>query len=192
MTRPGGLISFNAVRRATDLAALVADCGVVVNRSRMAVCPFHDDRRPSLLVKGDYWRCFGCGEHGDVFTWCERFLSMTTGQALRFLAARAGIAPGFAPEPVHNPDDTEARKRELRRRFIAWIGAERGKNAGRIRRLDAAIGRLVACPEDLGTETAKALYDRRARLEGLDEALWGRDMDALIDYYRERTTYAYR
>ena len=31
-------------------------------------CPFHEDTNPSFCVEPgkSYWRCFGCGEHGDA------------------------------------------------------------------------------------------------------------------------------
>ena len=40
--------------------------GVEVNHCGMALCPFHNDRHPSLYVADDHYHCFGCGEHGDV------------------------------------------------------------------------------------------------------------------------------
>src|SRR5262245_35867969 len=31
-------------------------------------CPFHEDKNPSLGIEPGkpWWRCFGCGEHGDA------------------------------------------------------------------------------------------------------------------------------
>jgi hypothetical protein len=184
-TRRDAYISFDAVKAATDLAELVNESGIEISRSKMAHCPFHDDARPSLLVKGGRWRCFGCGEHGDVFDWCERYYRMDTAQALRYLAARAGFGPA-GPGP--SPDAQAAgRRRELRDRFFSWMHDERGKNADLIRRLDKTIDLFVAAPEDLATETAKYLYDRRAWAEGIDELLWAREWEALAEYYREET-----
>lgn len=40
--------------------------GMEVNRYGMALCPFHNDRHPSLYVADDHYYCFACGEHGDV------------------------------------------------------------------------------------------------------------------------------
>ena len=40
--------------------------GVEVNHYGMALCPFHNDRHPSLYVADDHYHCFACGEHGDV------------------------------------------------------------------------------------------------------------------------------
>ena len=35
--------------------------GVEVNRYGMALCPFHNDRHPSLYVADDHYYCFACG-----------------------------------------------------------------------------------------------------------------------------------
>ena len=35
--------------------------GVEVNYHGMALCPFHNDRHPSLYVADDHYHCFGCG-----------------------------------------------------------------------------------------------------------------------------------
>ena len=37
--------------------------GVEVNRYGMALCPFHNDRHPSLYVADDHYYCFACGEN---------------------------------------------------------------------------------------------------------------------------------
>jgi len=191
----GGPVSFAAVKAATDLYDLVRESGVEINRSRMACCPFHDDRHPSLSIKGERWRCFGCGAHGDAIDWCERFFRMDTGAALMFLAARAGIGPvrgGGKGPPGPGPDVSAAiRKRELAEDFRAWVSDQRWKNADLIRKVAHTIDLVVKTPADLGTERAAFLYDTRAKLEGIDELLWGRDIDALADYYREKMTHGF-
>ena len=35
--------------------------GVEVNHYGMALCPFHNDRHPSLFVADDHYYCFACG-----------------------------------------------------------------------------------------------------------------------------------
>ncbi len=191
--RQGQYISFAAVKEATDLAALVGECGIEINRSKMAHCPFHDDARPSLLVKGGRWRCFGCGENGDVFDWCERYYRMDTGMALDYLARRAGIAPGYGEGRAEvSPEVLAAKRRnELRDAFFSWISDERGRIGARIWRLEKAADRFVATPDDLSTDMAKFIYDRLAGLEGIDRMLWDRDYDEISDYYREKMRYGF-
>jgi DNA primase len=57
-------------------------------------CPFHDDRRPSLLIKHNYWECkAGCGS-GDVVEWTSRSSGISKEEAIRQLRA------GISTEPV--------------------------------------------------------------------------------------------
>jgi hypothetical protein len=35
----------------------------------VALCPFHDERTPSLRIYCDHGHCFGCGWHGDQLQW---------------------------------------------------------------------------------------------------------------------------
>ena len=47
--------------------------GVSVNRQGKALCPFHNDRHPSLYVADDHYYCFACGAHGDVIGFAANF-----------------------------------------------------------------------------------------------------------------------
>lgn len=44
------------------------------NGQLMGLCPFHDDRNPSLSVNPEsgLWRCFGCGESGNAKQFAEK------------------------------------------------------------------------------------------------------------------------
>lgn len=57
------------------------------------LCPFHDDKRPSFSVSPDkqYYKCWSCGEAGDVFKFIEKKENLEFIEALEFLARRAGI-----------------------------------------------------------------------------------------------------
>ena len=50
--------------------------GVFVNRQGKALCPFHNDRHPSLLVADDHYYCFACGAHGDVIDFAANFFAL--------------------------------------------------------------------------------------------------------------------
>ncbi len=59
------------VREASDIVELVSEVTKVKKsgRSYMAVCPFHQEKTPSMSLdraRGLY-HCFGCGKGGDVF-----------------------------------------------------------------------------------------------------------------------------
>ncbi len=42
--------------------------GVEVNRAGFAVCPFHNEKTPSMKIYSDHFYCFGCGKGGDIIS----------------------------------------------------------------------------------------------------------------------------
>ena len=71
--------------------------GVSVNRQGKALCPFHDDRHPSLYVAADHFYCFACGEHGDVIDFVSRLFQLSPYDAARKLMADFHLSPDKPP-----------------------------------------------------------------------------------------------
>jgi DNA primase len=57
------------------------------------LCPFHDDRHPSLDVdpRRQRYRCWACGKFGDVLSFVQEHEKISFPEALELLARRAGI-----------------------------------------------------------------------------------------------------
>lgn len=74
----GESISLKALRGGGELAGL---------------CPFHDDRNPSLKVYPDRqtFRCWSCDTGGDVFSFVMKYDGLDFYSALKHLAQRAGL-----------------------------------------------------------------------------------------------------
>ncbi len=63
-------------------------------RSFKGLCPFHAEKTPSFFVfpETQTWHCFGaCGTGGDVFSFVMKHGNLSFAEALRELAARAGV-----------------------------------------------------------------------------------------------------
>ncbi|HWP66097.1 MAG TPA: DNA primase, partial [Candidatus Limnocylindria bacterium] len=83
------------VRERANLAEVVSDVVALKRRGRSAVglCPFHAEKTPSFTVSEErgFYHCFGCGEHGDVFSFVMKMQSLTFPEAVEAVAARFGI-----------------------------------------------------------------------------------------------------
>ncbi|OQB05427.1 MAG: DNA primase [bacterium ADurb.Bin212] len=57
------------------------------------LCPFHNEKTPSFMVNPErqIFKCFGCGEGGDIFTFIEKVEGVDFYNALKILADRSGI-----------------------------------------------------------------------------------------------------
>ena len=75
-----------------------------------ALCPFHNDSRPSLDIdpRRQRYRCWSCSAHGDVFTFVQHMEKVGFKEARNLLAAKAGISL----DEVTTPQD-QARSRLL-------------------------------------------------------------------------------
>src|SRR5690625_697447 len=98
------------IREAADLVEVVGDY-VRLKRSGsgfVGLCPFHDEKPPSFNVtpRLGIYKCFGCGESGDVFGFVMEMEGIGFGEALRTLAERYGVA---LPEES-TPEESEAHK----------------------------------------------------------------------------------
>jgi DNA primase len=73
------------------------------------LCPFHGEKTPSFQVNGDkgFFHCFGCGVGGDVIKFIELYDKVAFPEAVRQLAARAGLA---VPEPEDSKQDLESQR----------------------------------------------------------------------------------
>jgi DNA primase len=62
-------------------------------RNFKALCPFHAEKTPSFIVSPErqIFKCFGCQIGGNALKFLMEYEKMDFGEALRFLAQRAGI-----------------------------------------------------------------------------------------------------
>ena len=71
-----------------------------------APCPFHSEKTPSFMISPERqtYKCFGCGEFGDIFTFIEKMEGVDFYNALKILADRAGVK--LSPKRIrHNDQD---------------------------------------------------------------------------------------
>jgi DNA primase len=61
--------------------------------NNFALCPFHHEKTPSFSVNPDMgiFKCFGCGESGDVITFIQKMEGVEFPKALEIAARKAGV-----------------------------------------------------------------------------------------------------
>lgn len=83
------------VREASDIVAVVGSYLTLHPAGKIfkAVCPFHNDSRPSLQVdpKWQNFKCWSCGKQGSVFDFVMGMERVEFKEAVELLARRAGI-----------------------------------------------------------------------------------------------------
>ena len=88
---------FEIVKENINLREAAELYGIDVNRYGKALCPFHNDRHPSLYVADDHYYCFACGEHGDVIDFVGRLFQLSPYDAARKLMADFHLSPDKPP-----------------------------------------------------------------------------------------------
>jgi DNA primase len=86
------------------------------------LCPFHGEKTPSFTVTParDSWKCFGCGEGGDIFSFVMKRDGLSFPEALKVLAGKAGVE---LDERTTREDARKARLRSVLESSIAFYHA---------------------------------------------------------------------
>ena len=147
--------------------------GLEVARHK-ALCPFHDDRHPSLSfsVRRNTYRCFVCGASGGTIDLVMRHLNLDFKAACRWLADENNIIldewkPATTDE-VQKPFDATRYERFFER---PWLNEEARRFLFDERRLDPRVVRwcrLTSWKDKQGVPWLQTpYYDRQGKLIGI-------------------------
>jgi len=92
------------LKQEVSLVRLVERQGITLKKhgkDYLGLCPFHDDKEPSLVISPEknLWHCLGaCGEGGDVITWMMKSQGVSFRHAVELL--RGGDFSSLVAQPV--------------------------------------------------------------------------------------------
>ncbi len=174
-------------------------------RNFKANCPFHKEKTPSFMVSDDkgIYHCFGCGEGGDVFNFVMKFDGVGFSDAVRYLAAKAGIEVEEERDPEARSREEEASRRrrllmrvnELAREHFQAVLADptRGKGAreylqGRGITEEIFKQHMLGLADDSWDSLVTRLGEKRVPIELAEELglVRRRDSGGYYDFFRDR------
>ena len=82
---------YEAVKNTVPVPDAAAQYGMEISKNGMTLCPFHDDRNPSMKLNDNYYYCFGCGADGDVIDLTAALCGLNKYVAARKLAQDFGV-----------------------------------------------------------------------------------------------------
>ena len=109
---------FEAVKPNISTRQAAEMYGIKVNRNGMAVCPFHNDKNPSMKVDKRF-HCFACQADGDVIDFVSRLCGLPCKEAAMKLADDFGISYDSRHKPTVRPHIREPTAEQLYQKVVA-------------------------------------------------------------------------
>ena len=105
-------------------------------RNFVALCPFHNDSHPSLLVSPDKGiaYCFACQSGGDIFSFVQKIEGVDFPEALKILAEKAGVKL-----TDRRPKTDVAVTKDIKVRFRECMEAAQAFYASKLNSTDTAL-----------------------------------------------------
>lgn len=100
------------IQAKVDVLAYVSQYVTLRKRGReyVGLCPFHPEKTPSFSLNAEkqVWHCYGCDAGGDLISFVKRYENVEFPDALRMLAARAGVQLQESPDLRRRRSEREA------------------------------------------------------------------------------------
>ena len=121
------------------------------------LCPFHKEKTASFSVNAThgYYYCFGCHEKGDVFNFVMKMEGLSFPEAVRAVAAKAGIA--LPKREFNTPEEARlhGEAADLRRQLIDLHEAAVQYFEAQLKAPEAARAREYLTGRGVSAETIK-------------------------------------
>ncbi len=108
----------DSIRDRLPISVVIAPYVALKKRGRVLIglCPFHNEKGPSFNVNDEkgFYHCFGCGVHGDHFSFLVEKANMSFMDSVESLTKQAGLAmPKLDRDGDHPTNDENKDAREV-------------------------------------------------------------------------------
>ena len=105
-----------------DIVSVISKYVTLTRRGNnyWACCPFHMEKTPSMSIKedGQFFKCFGCGEGGNVISFVKKIENVDFYKAVEILAQNAGMKM-----PDYEENEEMRKKKHQRDRMLSVLKA---------------------------------------------------------------------
>ena len=101
------------IKERVSLENIIRDAGIHL-KNNMACCPFHNEKTPSFSIKGGRYKCFSCGEGGDVIDFVSKYFNISPLDAARKIDNDYNL--GIFRELTENEKRDIKRQAEIRKK----------------------------------------------------------------------------
>ena len=160
------------VKSKNDIVDIIGSY-INLNDKNKALCPFHNDHSPSFSVHPDkqIYKCFSCGESGNVITFVEKFLGISFHEAVKLLADRAGIKLNInVPKKTNKYDKYYEITDTVNKYFKNNIFSSNGQQALKYLN-DRHIDKDIINKFNIGISTNNKLHEILAKKYNLEDLL---------------------
>ena len=113
------------IKEENDIVDIVSEVVTLrkTGKNYLGRCPFHSEKTPSFTVSSEkqIYKCFGCGEAGNVISFVMKTRNMAFPDAVKFLGEKVGIVV----DDTNSPGKSSAANEKYQRMYDINIQAGR-------------------------------------------------------------------
>ena len=114
------MTKFETIKELVNVPQAAERYGLNVTHGNMCLCPFHDEKTPSLKLYEKNYHCFGCGAHGDVIALAANLFDIPMLEAAKRINADFSLGLDME-KPISSREITLIqRKRQEAEDFKKW------------------------------------------------------------------------
>ena len=111
---------FEEVKELVSVPTVARYYGIDVRRGNMCLCPFHNERTPSMKLYEKNYYCFGCKAHGDVINLVQEIFRMSAIRAVKRINNDFSLGLDIDKPPEREDIERINRQRQELEEYQQW------------------------------------------------------------------------